>query len=122
MRKYKKFMNLPTMTRIRIVRHIEHSCKEYTMKVARKISEISTWDNPKFTHIYHNRCYNLLLSLEKDTYKGSGELVSEIIDKYSRNIKVLSKCDNTQLSPSKHQECIQIRKSGLSSLRSANIN
>jgi hypothetical protein len=72
----KQFHNFSYEKQIEIIKYIENSCLNETIRKSREYNIRCVWNNIQFENIYHSICYNILTALDIRSETGSKILIN----------------------------------------------
>lgn len=96
---YSEFATLHYSEQIEIIKTLENSCSNETIRKSRDYNLRCVWDNNQFVDIYHSICYNIISIL--DTQNNS--LFQKIISK-SINLNTIANLSSKELLPEKYDD------------------
>lgn len=96
---YKEFSDLPYSSQIDIIKTLENSCSNESIRKSRDYNLRCVWDNNQFVDIYHSICYNIISVL--DNKKNS--LFEKIMNK-SINLNTIANMSCKELLPEKYDD------------------
>lgn len=111
--KHKKFCNANNNTQFQIIRDLERSCYNETLKTARDYDVINQWNVEEFINIYHIKCGRVLAYLTPD--ENNPNDVNKFIEKMFSNSNYAKKfptLKHSDLYPSVYEKLQQRHKAG----------
>jgi DNA-directed RNA polymerase subunit M/transcription elongation factor TFIIS len=101
-----RFLELSYEAQIDIIKYIENSCLNETIRKAREYNIRCVWPNIQFENIYHSICYNILTTLDIKSGTGSLILVKKIFDG-DIDLNTIASLSCKELCPEKYEEIIE---------------
>lgn len=96
---YKEFNNISYDAQTYIIKHIENSCSNETIRKSRGYNIRCVWDNDQFIDIYHTVCYNLISVLSQKNNTLFKKIIDQTID-----LDTIATLSCKELSPEKYED------------------
>ncbi|MGL5935143.1 MAG: hypothetical protein ACRCZI_05925 [Cetobacterium sp.] len=97
---YEDFKSLDYNKKTAIMRHIEESCINETIRKSKDNNQRCVWDNKHFLNIYHDVCYRVISIIENNDKK----LLANIINGSDEFLNTIAKKSCKDLLPEKYEE------------------
>jgi DNA-directed RNA polymerase subunit M/transcription elongation factor TFIIS len=97
---YQEFVQLEYSNQIEMIKRIENSCSNETIRKARDCNIRCVWENEQFQNIYHNTVYTIISALDDNDI--SNTLIKNILNK-DIDINSIANLSSKDLSPQKYE-------------------
>ena len=101
-----QFLQLPYAKQIYIIKNIENSCLNETIRKSREYNIRCVWDNLQFEYVYHTICYNISSALDIKFDTGSKILVKKIFDE-EIDLNTIANLSCKELCPEGYRDIIK---------------
>ena len=89
-----------------MVKELEISCLNQTMKKAKTLNIRCVWSNDKFVNLYHSICYKISVNLDEKSTVGSDYLKTKILNQ-EYSLEDITNMSTRELCPIKYQKLDQ---------------
>ncbi len=104
--KYEPYDQLCMEIKMEIIKKIENSCLNETVRKANSYNIRCSWDANTFVQIYHSVCYNILSALDSTASTCSPSLLQKIVSN-TINLDEVASLTPRELCPEKFVDIIQ---------------
>lgn len=96
---HKEFIDMPYLEQINLIKQLENSCSNESIRKSRDYNLRCVWDNQQFVDIYHSICYNIVSVLDSS----DNTLFKSIINK-TVNLSTVANMSSKELTPEKYND------------------